>query len=70
MSFAVYVLLKNERPATNAVRFATFEEAERAGNELLSRWYVPTGFEVREMADDVNYEFPESVSRPQPIQAS
>ena len=64
MSFAVFVQLPGEKPATNAVRFATKEEAERAGHELLSRWFAPTGFEVRETEDKINYEFPENASRP------
>ena len=67
MSFAVYVHLTGERPVTNAVRFATREEADRAGSELLSRWYAPTGFDVRESTDAVNYEFPETAKRPIPI---
>lgn len=67
MSYAVYVQLPNEQPATNAVRFATSEEAERAGNELLSRWFAPIGFEVRESSDPVNYRFPETASRPERI---
>lgn len=56
-SFATYVLLKGEKPACNALRFATYHEAEGYGNELLSRWLVPTGFEVRETSDPVNYRF-------------
>lgn len=67
MSYAVYVKLPGESDATNGVRFATKEEADRAGHELLSRWFVPVGFEVRETDDDVNYVFPESASRPEPI---
>ena len=67
MSFAVFVFLRGESPATNALRFATTEEAQRAGEELLSRWFAPTGFEVREMADDVNYEFLVGQQRPKPL---
>jgi len=62
MSFAVWMLFKSEPANTNAVRFATREEADRAGSSLLSRWFVPTGFEVRESTDPVNYEFPEGGS--------
>lgn len=64
MSYAVWVKLKGEPPATNAVRFATEDEATRAGHELLSRWWVPESFEVRESEDAVNYEFPEGAQRP------
>lgn len=69
MSYAVYVKLPNEEPATNAVRFATAEEADRAGAELLSRWFVPTGYEVRESDDPVNYEYPEGGDRPRPVKS-
>ena len=54
-SFAVWCLFKNDAPATNSCRFATREEAEEAGRELLSRWFAPSGFEVRESEDPVNY---------------
>ena len=67
MSYAVYVKLPGEKPATNAVRFATAEEADRAGHELLGRWFAPTGFEVRESENQVNYEFPEGASRPKSL---
>ena len=40
----------------NAVVFATAEEADLAGRELLSRWFAPTGYEVVETDDPVNYE--------------
>jgi hypothetical protein len=39
----------------NAVVFATAEEAETGGRELLSRWFVPTGYKVVETEDEVNY---------------
>lgn len=70
MSYAVYVKLPGEKPTTNGVRFATAAEANRAGHELLSRWFLPTGFEVRESDDPVNYEFPESAQRPVRIESS
>lgn len=65
MSYAVYMTFKSEPPSTNACRYATAKEAERAGDELLSRWTYPTGYEVRESADPVNCEFPEDAARPQ-----
>jgi len=40
----------------NAVVFATAKEADLAGRELLSRWFAPTGYEVVETDDPVNYE--------------
>jgi hypothetical protein len=39
----------------NAVRFATKEEADFGGRELLSRWFVPTDYRVVESDDEVNY---------------
>lgn len=39
----------------NAVVFATSEEAEAGGRELLSRWFVPIGYEVVETEEEVNY---------------
>jgi hypothetical protein len=39
----------------NAVVFATAEEAETGGRELLSRWFVPIAYEVIETEDEVNY---------------
>ena len=39
----------------NAVVFATAEEAEIGGRELLSRWFVPIAYEVVETEDEVNY---------------
>jgi len=64
MSYAVYVKLPNENPATNGVRFATREEADAAGHELLSRWFVPESFEVREAPESVNYRFDFEAGRP------
>jgi hypothetical protein len=39
----------------NAQVFATRQEAEVAGNELMSRWFVPIGFEVIQVNKEVNY---------------
>ena len=43
--------------AGNALRFATKEEAEASGKELLSRWFVPTDSRATESEDPVNYRF-------------
>jgi hypothetical protein len=67
MSYAVWVKLPGEPPATNACRFATIDEADRAGWELLSRWFAPETFEVRYSDDAVNYEFPADIARPRSI---
>ncbi len=41
----------------NACVFATEEEANGAGKELMSRWFVPIGFEVVAVDDAPNYVF-------------
>lgn len=53
--------------ATNALRFATQAEAEKAGRELLSRWYVPTDSRAAVSDDPVNYRFDDAIYRPVPI---
>jgi len=39
----------------NQCVFATREEAEIAGDELLSRWFLPDGFKVVEVNEEANY---------------
>ena len=56
MSWKAEVLVDGEW-ATNAVRFATEKEAEEAGKELLSRWFVPVDSRAAESEDPVNYRF-------------
>lgn len=49
MGFKTYVITRDTpQGASNGLTFATREEGEKYGNDLLSRWFVPTGFEVRE----------------------
>ena len=43
--------------ASNACVYATREEAESAGNELLSRWFVPVDSRAVESSEKVNYRF-------------
>ena len=43
--------------SSNALRFATKEEAEKSGRELLSRWFVPTDSTASVSNDPVNYKF-------------
>ena len=43
--------------SSNSLRFATKEEAEASGRELLSRWFVPTDSRAAESDDPVNYKF-------------
>lgn len=46
--------------SSNAMRFATQHEADLAGGELMSRWYVPTDRRVVETSDPVNARFNEA----------
>ena len=55
-SFKVEVLVDGKW-ASNALRFATKEEAESSGYELLSRWFVPSDSRAAESEDPVNYRF-------------
>jgi hypothetical protein len=52
---------------SNALRFATKIEAEKAGDELLSRWYVPIDSRAAQSEDAVNYIFDDATCRPAPI---
>jgi hypothetical protein len=40
--------------ASNSLRFATKLEAEMAGRELLSRWFVPSDYRAAESDEPVN----------------
>jgi hypothetical protein len=42
---------------SNALRFATKQEAEASVRELMSRWYVPSDGRAGESNDPVNYRF-------------
>lgn len=43
--------------ATNALRFATAEEAFASMMQLRMRWWVPTDGRASESEDPVNYRF-------------
>lgn len=49
--------------SSNALRFATKQEAEASVNELLSRWFVPSGGRATESEEPVNYRFDFSQGR-------
>jgi hypothetical protein len=53
--------------STNSCRYATKEEAEAAGNELLSRWFMPDASRAAESSDPVNYRFNFEAYRPERI---
>jgi|TARA_Y100000310_G_scaffold285439_1_gene308882 hypothetical protein len=50
-----------EEPSFNALVFDTPEEAYDGGNELLSRWFVPTGFDVVWTDEPANYYIEDGV---------
>ncbi len=41
----------------NGCRYATKDEAEQAGAELIRRWTQPSDYRATESEDAVNYEF-------------
>ncbi len=71
MSYQAGMIIPNqEKLSFNGVYFATEKEADAAGNELLSRWYVPTGFKIIEKEDPVNYKFNFESYKPEIIEAN
>jgi hypothetical protein len=56
-SYAAYVILPGEAPATNALRFPTYQEADSYGFDLLTRWFAPEDYEVRQTEDKPNYRW-------------
>jgi len=43
--------------ASNGLRFATQDEAEAQAEELMMRWFVPTGYRVEPSKDAPNYRW-------------
>jgi prepilin-type processing-associated H-X9-DG protein len=69
MSFKVEV--RESRSTTwvgNALRFATHEEADGYGAELLSRWTLPEAYRVVEDPERVNYAFVDGRAQPLKMQ--
>jgi hypothetical protein len=57
-SWACWVLAHGETEwATNALRFATKEEADAWGRDLLGRWTAAKETESRPSTDPVNYRW-------------
>ena len=52
-----YGVIVEGKTSFNAVVLATRDEADNAARELMSRWFVPTGWKVVETDDAVNYKF-------------
>ncbi len=57
----------NSNACFNACVYATREEAEAAGRELLSRWLSPSHYSLHETSDPVNYRFNFETKRPESI---
>lgn len=57
MSFKIEVQMAGEWGGSNALAFATHDEAKDYGTELLSRWSGPDDFRVIESTEPVNYRF-------------
>ena len=52
-----YGMIVEGKTSFNSVVLATEEEANDAARELMSRWFVPTGWEVTETDEPTNYTF-------------
>jgi len=61
-------VLVGDKWSTNSCVFATKEEAEAAGVELLSRWFVPVDSRAVESDKPVNYRFNFKINQPESIQ--
>ena len=58
MSFKAFFSTSNGASwATNALAFATREEAEQYASDLFLRWTAPTHYDVRESDEPVNYRW-------------
>jgi len=56
MGFKAGFEFENQKELTfNACVFATRQEAEVAGDELLGRWFLPLGYRVVEVEEEANY---------------
>ena len=66
MSFKMEVLVQGTW-STNSCVYATKEEAEAAGVELLSRWFVPSDSRAVESTEKVNYHFNFEANKPESI---
>jgi len=63
-SFKVEVHTRPDDWSSNGLRFATREEADAYGDELLSRWTMPDTYRVAVSADPVNYVFKDGRAQP------
>ena len=54
VSYRPMMIISETETAGNALRFATYEEAEENAKDLFSRWTTPIGYEVHESQDAPN----------------
>ena len=68
MGYRVGMLIPGEPNLVyNGLVFATEAEASASGEELMSRWIVPSGYEVVEVAEEPNYTFTDGHAQPVPV---
>ena len=56
--------------AGNGLRFATQDEAQAQAEELMMRWFVPTGFRVEPSEDAPNYRWDSKLQRSVSLEVS
>ena len=56
----IFIFIKGERQ-TNSQAFATYQEAWDSAEARFKRWTMPTGFDVEESTDTVNYQHKDGV---------
>jgi hypothetical protein len=61
---------EGDRPCFNALVFATKEEAEAYGSELLSRWTLPVAHVAVETNNAVTYRFDFERGKAVPLEES
>lgn len=66
-SWKMEIRTEGKNWASNACAYATEEEAKLAGDELLSRWYVPDASRAVPSMEPVNYRFDKTAYKPVPL---
>lgn len=68
MSYQAGMIIMGEnKPSTNNCFYESEEEAQAAGKELMSRWFVPIDCVVVKSNNPVNYRFNFEVYKPELI---
>ena len=71
MGYKVGMLVPGEPNLVyNGLVFATEAEASASGEELMSRWTMPSGYEVVEVGEEPNYTFTDGHAQPVPEKES